>query len=84
MSEEIRAPFLSYEDIRGKADKFLAKHHPEATIPVPIERIVEFELGMDIVPLPGLRRVIDAEGFTTSNLQEIHVDGDTYDHHRHR
>ncbi len=84
MSEEIRAPFLSYENIRGKADEFLGQHHPEGIIPVPIERIVEFKLGMDIVPVPGLRGVIEAEGFTTSDLQEIHVDGDTYERHRHR
>ena len=69
MTDEIRAPFLSYEDIRGKADEFLALHHPDGTIPVPIERIVEFKLGMDIVPVPGLRGVIEAEGFTTSDLR---------------
>ena len=84
MTEEIRAPYLPYETIRRRADEFLAQHHPEATIPVPIERIVEFKLGMDIVPVPGLRGVVEAEGFTTSDLREIRVDGDTYERHHNR
>ena len=58
MSEEIKAPILSYDDVRRRADEFLALHHPDRTIPVPIEEIVEFELGMDIVPTPGLHQFL--------------------------
>ena len=39
---------------------------------------------MDIVPIPGLRGVIEAEGFTTSDLREICVDEDTYERHENR
>lgn len=47
---EIKAPYHSYEDLRRKADEFLAKYHATGTIPVPIEEIVEFQFRMDIVP----------------------------------
>ena len=79
MSEEIKAPFFSYEDLRRKADEFLAQHHPDGTIPVPIEEIVEFELNMDIVPTPGLHQLLEVDGFITSDLREIWVDQFVYD-----
>ena len=78
MSDEIKAPFFSYEDLRRKADEFLAQHHPDG-IPVPIEEIVEFELGMDIVPTPGLHQFLEVDGFITSDLREIWVDQFVYD-----
>lgn len=77
--DEIRADILSYEDIRARADEFLAEHHPSGEIPIPIENIIEKRLRMDIVPMRGLRDLIEAEGFTTSDLAEIWVDENTYD-----
>jgi hypothetical protein len=79
VADEIRAPILSYDDVRRRADAFLAQHHPDCTIPVPIEEIIEFELGMDIVPTPGLHQFLEVDGFITSDLQEIWVDQFVYD-----
>ena len=79
MDNEIKAPFFGYEDLRRKADEFLARHHREGTIPVPIEEIVEFELGLDIVPTPGLHQLLEVDGFLTSDLREIWVDQFVYD-----
>lgn len=77
--DEIRAEVLSYEDIRARADEFLAEHHQSGEIPIPIENIIEKRLRMDIVPMRGLRELIEAEGFTTSDLAEIWIDENTYD-----
>lgn len=74
MAKEIEAPVLSYEDIRKRADGFLQQHHPGRNIPVPIEEIVEFHLGINIVPLPGLHQVLEVDGFTSSDLKNIFVD----------
>ena len=79
MAEEIKAPYFSYEDLRRRADEFLAQHHPDATIPVPIEEIVEFELCIDIVPAPGLHQLLEVDAFITSDLREIWVDQFVYD-----
>lgn len=74
MANEIKAPVLSYEDIRKCADAFLHRYHPECNIPVPIEEIIEFQLGINIVPLPGLHQVLEVDGFTSSDLKTIFVD----------
>ena len=73
-----RAPYFRHEDLRRKADEFLAKHHARGTIPVPIEEIVEFRLGMDIVPTPGLHELLETDGFITSDFKEIHMDEFVY------
>ena len=69
----LAAPILSYEDLRKKANEFLAKYHPDHTIPVPIEEIVEFQLGIHIVPMPHLHELLDVDGFLTADLKEIYV-----------
>lgn len=39
---------------------------------------MEFRLGIDIVPMPGLHRLIETDGFITSDLKEIYVDEFVY------
>jgi Zn-dependent peptidase ImmA (M78 family) len=67
-------PYLHPEFSRKLADAFLAEHNPEGVLPLPIEEIIEFRLGINIVPLPGLQERIQSVGFITSDLQEINVD----------
>lgn len=67
-------PVYSYEDLRKKADKFLQEHHPSGNIPVPIEEIVEFNFNINIVPVLGLQREFEVEGFTAGGLKNIYVD----------
>lgn len=74
----IKAPYLPYEKLRQVAADFLAKHHAAGSIPVPIERIIEFEFDIDIVPVPGLHRGFDIDSYLTSDLGEIHVDESVY------
>jgi len=67
-------PVYSYEDLREKADEFLRDHHPSGNIPIPIEDIVEFDLGINIVPVLGLQREFEVDGFTSGDLKNIFVD----------
>ncbi len=71
-------PIYSYEDLRKKADDFLRKYHPSTDIPVPIEEILEFDFGINIVPVLGLQREFEVEGFTSGDLQNIYVDEYVY------
>lgn len=73
-------PHLSYEQLRSRADSFLKHYHPSKKIPVPIEQIVEFQLKLDIIPLPGLRASYEIDGFTSGDLMAISVDQFVYDH----
>jgi hypothetical protein len=70
----ISAPYLPYEELRRRADEFLRKHHPSGILPVPIERIIEFDFKLDIVPMPGLLDNFEVDAFITSDLSEIRVD----------
>lgn len=73
-----KVPVYSYEDLRRKADEFLEEHHPSGAIPIPIEEIVEFDFGINIVPVLGLQREFEVEGFTSGDLKDIYVDEYVY------
>ena len=62
-----KALFLRYDDLRNRAEEFLAIYNPDRTIPVPIEEIIEFQFGMDIVPMPVV-------AYLSQDLKEIRVD----------
>jgi len=74
MAERLAPPFLSYRDLRRRAGDFLRTHHSAATIPVPIEEIVEFQYRIDIIPVPGLQDAFEVDGFIASDLKTITVD----------
>lgn len=76
----LEIPTYYPEDIRNKADQFLARHHPTGEIPIPIEQIVEFQLGIDIFPLPGLEEAAQIVGYTTSDLSTVCLDRWVYEH----
>jgi len=77
-------PHLSYDQLRRNAEAFLARHHASKRIPIPIERIVEFDLNLDIVPVPGLEKAFEIVGFTSSDLSEITVDEHVYESQANR
>ena len=71
---DFKAPFISKDDLVRKAAEFLRQHHPSRELPVPIEKIVEFGFGMDIVPIPGLQSGFDVVAYITRDRKEIRVD----------
>ena len=80
----IKAPYLPYDELRARADRFLNQHHRERSIPVPIEEIVEFEFGMDIISLPGLQDSYETVAFITKDMSEICVDEHVMYHRENR
>jgi Zn-dependent peptidase ImmA (M78 family) len=52
----------------------LREFHAEGSIPTPIEEIAELECSLEIIPLPGLRDLLEADGFISSDLRCITVD----------
>lgn len=61
-----KAPYLSKDELRQRAERFLERHNPNLAIPVPIEFIVESDFSMDIVPVPGLQAGFDVVAFITA------------------
>lgn len=66
--------FLPYPIIAQKAEEFLSRYNPKRDIPVPVEQIIEFQLEVDIIPIPNLQRDFETDGFTSSDLKSIYVD----------
>ena len=64
----------TFKELSRVAQEFLATHHPSGELPVPLEEIIEFDLELDIVPVPGLMTDLDVDAFITADLKEIRVD----------
>lgn len=71
-------PFMNYQQIRERVDEALSDLHPDGTIPIPIEQMVELRLGIEIVPMPGLQRAFDVCAFVSQDLSQIMIDEDAY------
>jgi Zn-dependent peptidase ImmA (M78 family) len=61
----------------GERLSFLTEYHPSLSIPAPIEEIVEFDLGIDVIPIPGLKAEIRVEAFLASDLSSLYMDENT-------
>ena len=79
MRPEFKVKRLRKDRIIAIAENFLREHNPSNSIPVPIEEIIELDLEMDIIPIPGLKDTskaagLDIDGFISSDLRSITVD----------
>jgi Zn-dependent peptidase ImmA (M78 family) len=70
--------YMNYCDIGDRAYEFLRTYHPSFELPIPIEEIVELQLGLDIVPMPNLLDIYRIDGFLTSDRTAIYVDEGQY------
>ena len=65
--------FLPPSEIEAAAEAFLRKHHPARTVPIPIEEILDLQLKLNIIPVPGLfNHGIDA--FLSGDLNNLYID----------
>jgi len=70
---------MNWNEIRNRAEEFRNKYiSPPDLVPVPIEEIVEFELGITPWPIDGLLQKIDIDGFLSNDLKYIFVDSRIY------
>ncbi|NQS98440.1 MAG: ImmA/IrrE family metallo-endopeptidase [candidate division Zixibacteria bacterium] len=74
MTNEQKAPYLNNQHIEKRAKDFLEQYHASGGIPIPIENIIEFDLELDIIPIPGLKRAFDVEAWISRDLKSITVD----------
>jgi Zn-dependent peptidase ImmA (M78 family) len=67
-------PFLTNDQLHDAAMAFLRRYHPLDSLPIPIEEIIEFQLGLDIIPTPGLSKGFEIDGFLSRDFSSIYVD----------
>ena len=65
--------FIPAEEIESAAIDFLLQHHPDGSIPIPIDEIIELELKIKIIPIPKLGS-FGIDGLSNHEFTEIHID----------
>ena len=82
--KKFKAPFISLEEIRKRADSLRQKSLGSDDIPVDVERIIEFGLRLDIVPESSVKQESDVDALLLGNMKEIVVDLQEFMDDRHR
>ncbi|MDP3041719.1 MAG: ImmA/IrrE family metallo-endopeptidase [Candidatus Omnitrophota bacterium] len=84
------APIIkTAEQINCDAESFLSTYHPSLFIPIPIEEIIELQMKMDIISIPGLKDSfakmgLEIDAFISSDLKSISVDRYIYENRLNR
>lgn len=66
--------YIAPDNLENEAQRFLQEFHPSLAVPVPIEAIVEFRLGLEVIPVPNLWRGFEVDGFLALDGGRIFVD----------
>lgn len=74
----IKAPYLRSEAIWERAEEFRSQYLLDDRLPVEIQEIAEFDLGLDLVAIKDLRRVADVSSFLAFDRTKIMVDMDEF------
>lgn len=73
-------PYLTYSDVGERAQSFLSQYHPSLELPIPIEKIVDVDMGLNVFPYPRLYKDFGINGFLSRDRTTINVDEFQYDH----
>jgi hypothetical protein len=71
---KFKAPYVPKERIRQEADRLRAAHPAGRSLPVKILDLAEFDLGLDLVPVDGLREQLDIDALLMGDLSSILLD----------
>jgi len=75
--------YLKYEEIAKIAADFLDQNGANS-IPIAIEDIIDINLGVNIIPIPGLQDIYGVDGFMSSDCLEIYIDNFVYEERPYR
>lgn len=70
---------LTKKTIWDITEDFRSNHKYALQLPVKVEELIEFNLGIEIRPVTGLRLSCEVEAFLSKNLRTIFVDRKAYD-----
>jgi hypothetical protein len=71
---KFKAPYNPKERIWQEADRLRAAHPAGRELPVKVLDLAEFDLGLDLVPVEGLREQLDIDALLMGDLKSILVD----------
>jgi len=65
---------ISQEKIREEAEIFREQYIFSDSLPVDIEHVIEATMGIRMIPVEGLQKACDMEGFISTDFKSIYVD----------
>lgn len=71
---KFKAPYNPKERIWQKADRLRAAYPAGRKLPVEVLDLAEFDLGLDLVPVDGLREQLDIDALLMGDLKSVLVD----------
>lgn len=71
---QLGVQYLPDSEIDAKVQECMVRYPHRSQIPFPVEELMEFDLELEILPLPNLQRDYEVEGFTTSDMKTVYVD----------
>lgn len=74
-----KTSYLTYRHVGEYVADFLKKYHSSLQLPIPIEWIIESDLGLHIHSLPNLYRIFGQNGFLGRERKVIYIDEYQYD-----
>ena len=78
---QIQIPYIGNLVIKNKADLFRTKYWDEI-LPVDIEKIIDVNLEINIIPLPDLEKLCNTDALITSDWKSLYVDKDLFEDER--
>ncbi|MEQ9218903.1 MAG: ImmA/IrrE family metallo-endopeptidase [Cyclobacteriaceae bacterium] len=69
---------LTWKKIREEVEDFRSRYSRIQEVPIEIEELIEFDLGLEIIPKHGLKASADVEAFLSKDMQTIFVDNEAY------
>lgn len=70
---QFNVPFITDEQLRKRAESYLANQHPSGELPIPIEEIVDLKERIDIIPVQDLGEQGHV-AFLSRDCKTIYVD----------
>lgn len=74
----IKAPYFNKGFIKQKAEDFRREYWKQNRIPLDIEKIIEQNLKIEIIPIKELMNFCDTDALITSNWESIYIDEKGY------
>ena len=75
-------PFFDYDTIDKRADEFRKKYNKNR-VPIDIEKLIEIDLEIDIIPTENLKSICGTDALIQSSWKSIYVDKKIYTDERY-
>lgn len=70
---------ITLADVNRNSNEFLQKYNPSGILPTSIEEIVELQMNIALVVVPGIKNLLGIDAFISSDFSQITIDEYTYE-----